>query len=105
VIDQPRFEVSLESRGVHRSIFPATPAGVRAVATGAEILVKASVAETSKAPVAETGEDHPVVMDLENLQRLRFPETFRGAPDSGEHFRYSPSSQNGVDRGCEVSNI
>jgi hypothetical protein len=70
VIDQPRFEVSLELRRVHRSIFPATPAGVRAVATGAEILVKASVAETSKAPVAETGEDHPVVMDLENLQRL-----------------------------------
>jgi hypothetical protein len=79
-------------------------AGVRAVATGPEIVVKASVAENSKAPVAETGEDHPVVMDFENLKKLGnggagavasaagpFPEAFRGAP--GEDFRDLPTSQ------------
>jgi len=42
----------------------------RNVASGPEILVEASVAETSKAPVAESRKQHPVVMDFENLQKL-----------------------------------
>jgi hypothetical protein len=64
-------------------------AGGRVVAT-AEILSETSVAETSKAPVAEATKEHPVVMDFENLQKLgnggveataSAASSFAGSPD------------------------
>jgi hypothetical protein len=57
--EQPRFEVSLNHVGRTAVFLRRQRTGSRVVATGPEILVKTSVAETSKAPVAETTKEHP----------------------------------------------